>query len=170
MSYNLILIHPEATVREAAIKTFQPHWPHGQVTAAQTDTLHTDAITLALINGPKRLSHWLYQAEQRLIQLKWPKLIQIGCATLDTATRTWQSDTRTIELTEKEVALLVYLVQARKPISRLTLLQDVWRYAADAETHTIETHIHRLRQKIETDPDNPLFLLTGKEGYYVGSP
>lgn len=167
MSYNLTLIHPDPALHEAVTKTFEPYWPHGKVVASTTESGAAHEISITLGPEPKRLAQLVWQAEQRLIHIKWPKTIQIGHAILDTTMRTWQNDTHIAELTEKEVSILVYLVQASRPVSRHDLLRDVWRYAPDAETHTIETHIHRLRQKIEADPDNPLFLLTGKEGYHI---
>jgi len=72
-------------------------------------------------------------------------------------------------LTEKETAILVYLSQQDKgvPIGRQTLLDAVWGYAQGVETHTLETHIYRLRQKIEDDPADPKTLLTVEDGYVL---
>ena len=73
-----------------------------------------------------------------------------------------------IRLTEKEVAILAYLHDHRgESVSRADLLAAVWDYAQAVETHTLETHIYRLRQKIETDPSSPLNLLTDSNGYKV---
>lgn len=125
------------------------------------------SICLELSFLPPRLSEIVWQLQQALFRLRWPKKVTIGKAHLDTATRHWHMDDAEIELTEKEVALLVYVAQADSAVTRADLLRDVWRYAADTETHTIETHIHRLRQKIERDPENPIFLVTTKDGYVV---
>jgi len=71
-----------------------------------------------------------------------------------------------IRLTEKESALLEVLVKAGgKAVSRDDLLRHVWRYAPDVETHTLETHIYRLRQKIEDDPATPEIVVTDGDGY-----
>lgn len=71
-----------------------------------------------------------------------------------------------LRLTEKEAAILKYLYRAEEAIvSREDLLQDVWGYNAGVTTHTLETHIYRLRQKIEADPSNPELLLTEGGGY-----
>ncbi|WP_421883541.1 response regulator transcription factor [Pacificispira sp.] len=71
-----------------------------------------------------------------------------------------------IRLTEKETAILKYLYRAgMKVISRDTLLGEVWGYNAGVTTHTLETHVYRLRQKIERDPSNAEILVTEPGGY-----
>jgi DNA-binding response OmpR family regulator len=71
-----------------------------------------------------------------------------------------------IRLTEKETSILRYLFRAgQKPISHETLLQEVWGYKSGVTTHTLETHIYRLRQKIEKDAAAPAILVTEAGGY-----
>ena len=71
-----------------------------------------------------------------------------------------------IRLTEKETSILKYLFRSGgKVVSRETLLHEVWGYNAGATTHTLETHIYRLRQKIENDPSNAQLLVTESGGY-----
>ncbi|MFP4098232.1 MAG: helix-turn-helix domain-containing protein [Alphaproteobacteria bacterium] len=73
-----------------------------------------------------------------------------------------------ITLTEKEISLLQYLYEnAGRNIPRDELLEAVWEYAKDTETHTLETHIYRLRQKIEPDPATPVILKKNEDGYYL---
>jgi DNA-binding response OmpR family regulator len=71
-----------------------------------------------------------------------------------------------IRLTEKETAIIKFLYRAGETsVSRDTLLQDVWGYNAGVSTHTLETHIYRLRQKIERDPSHAEILVTEGGGY-----
>ncbi|MCC9621179.1 response regulator transcription factor [Thalassospira sp. MA62] len=71
-----------------------------------------------------------------------------------------------IRLTEKETSILKFLFRASpKPVPRDTLLDEVWGYNAGVTTHTLETHVYRLRQKIEKDPSNATILLTEPGGY-----
>lgn len=71
-----------------------------------------------------------------------------------------------VRLTEKETAILRYLYRAgQKPVSRETLLQEVWGYNSGVTTHTLETHIYRLRQKVEKDAAAPQILVTEAGGY-----
>jgi DNA-binding response OmpR family regulator len=73
---------------------------------------------------------------------------------------------RKIHLTEKEVAILKFLYRAgEQPVSRDVLLSEVWGYNTGVTTHTVETHIYRLRQKIEPDPSQATILRTEPGGY-----
>jgi DNA-binding response OmpR family regulator len=71
-----------------------------------------------------------------------------------------------VRLTEKETAILKYLFRAGdKVVGRDVLLNEVWGYNAGVTTHTLETHVYRLRQKIERDPSNAEILVTEPGGY-----
>ena len=71
-----------------------------------------------------------------------------------------------LKLTEKETAILRYLYRAgAEVVSRDTLLSEVWGYNSAVTTHTLETHIYRLRQKIEPEPSQARLLLTEGGGY-----
>ncbi len=75
-------------------------------------------------------------------------------------------DEQKIRLTAMETTILKYLYRAGdKVVSRDTLLGEVWGYNARVTTHTLETHIYRLRQKIEADPSNATILVKGLGGY-----
>ena len=79
-------------------------------------------------------------------------------------------DDSKIRLTEKETNILKFLYRAAIPVvPRDMLLQEVWGYNAAVTTHTLETHIYRLRQKIEPDPANVCLLLTESGGYRLNS-
>ena len=76
------------------------------------------------------------------------------------------SGRRKVRLTEKETAILKYLYRAgEQPIARDRLLGEVWGYNAGVTTHTLETHVYRLRQKIERDPTRAEILVTEPGGY-----
>jgi DNA-binding response OmpR family regulator len=71
-----------------------------------------------------------------------------------------------VRLTEKETNILKYLYRAgEQVVTRDVLLQEVWGYNANVTTHTLETHIYRLRQKIEPDPGAAQLLVTESGGY-----
>ena len=79
---------------------------------------------------------------------------------VDTATQ------KKVRLTDKETAILKYLYRAgERVVARDVLLDEVWGYNANVTTHTLETHVYRLRQKIEIDPSNARILVTETGGY-----
>ena len=72
-----------------------------------------------------------------------------------------------IILTEKEIQLLELLLTNKKPLSKDKILSLVWNYSSDADTHTVETHIYRLRKKILDKFMDEKFILNSKDGYYL---
>ena len=72
---------------------------------------------------------------------------------------------RRIRLTDKETAVLKFLYRSEAAVNRQILMHEVWGYNSTVTTHTLETHIYRLRQKIEADPTNPSLLVTEGGGY-----
>ncbi len=70
-----------------------------------------------------------------------------------------------IILTEKEIKLIELLLNNSKPISKDTILSTVWNYSADADTHTVETHIYRLRKKVSDQFMDDEFIINKKDGY-----
>jgi DNA-binding response OmpR family regulator len=79
-------------------------------------------------------------------------------------------DGKRIRLTEKEAAILLYLHRAGgRAVPRAELLGEVWGYSSAVTTHTLETHIYRLRRKIEPEPQAAKLLLTDEGGYRLGA-
>ena len=74
---------------------------------------------------------------------------------------------KAIILTEKEVQLLEVLLSKKKSVSKDDILTLVWQYSAESDTHTVETHIYRLRKKISEKFLDEKFILNNKEGYYL---
>ena len=70
-------------------------------------------------------------------------------------------------LTEKEIQLLDLFLNYKKPISKEKILSSVWNYSPDADTHTVETHVYRLRKKINDKFKDEKFILNNKDGYYL---
>ena len=99
-----------------------------------------------------------------------PAKMEIAGHAIDTRENLWLPNGEPpVRLTEKEIAILVLLKEsAPSGVSRQTMLDKVWAYADGVETHTLETHIYRLRQKIENDPSSPQILLTAEDGYRLG--
>ena len=94
-------------------------------------------------------------------------LVKIGDCLLDAQNNVWsrEGSEDSIRLTEKETELLCFLKENGGFATRDTLLKNMWGYAQGVDTHTVETHIYRLRQKIESNPSSPKILLTQDDGY-----
>jgi DNA-binding response OmpR family regulator len=77
-----------------------------------------------------------------------------------------RGENRAIRLTQQEVAILKHLYRAGgRPISSQALLQEAWGYTGEARSRTVETHIYRLRRKIEPDPSRPYIIVKDRSGY-----
>ena len=72
-----------------------------------------------------------------------------------------------LKLTEKEINTITYLFKSKKPVSINELQAEVWSYHSDIETHTVETHIYRLRKKISNIFNDKEFIISKKNGYQI---
>ena len=108
------------------------------------------------------------RAQVRIFENSEDAVFTIGPYTFRPAAKLLQDaeKNRRIRLTEKEAAILKFLYRAgTRSVARQVLLNEVWGYNAAVTTHTLETHIYRLRQKIEPDPANARLLVTEGGGY-----
>ncbi len=122
------------------------------------------------IAKPFRLAELLarLRAQLRIFENSEDAVFTVGPYTFRPAAKLLQEPLRNrrIRLTEKEAAILKFLYRAgARPVARQVLLNEVWGYNAAVTTHTLETHIYRLRQKIEPDPSNARLLVTEGGGY-----
>jgi len=137
----------------------------------EADTiLGLDAGANDYITKPFRLNVLLarLRAQLRTHEQSEDAVFTIGPYTFRPAAKLLQEPARNrrIRLTEKEAAILKFLYRAgTRPVARQVLLNEVWGYNAAVTTHTLETHIYRLRQKIEPDPSNARLLVTEGGGY-----
>ena len=72
-----------------------------------------------------------------------------------------------LQLTEKETNFLMLFHKYKKPLTKNFILENVWNYSSESETHTVETHIHRLRKKILEKFNDNNFIKNNKDGYYI---
>lgn len=143
--------------------------------AEETDIVRgLDSGANDYIAKPFRLSELLarLRAQLRSFENSEDAVFTIGPYTFRPAVKQLVETTRNkrIRLTDKETAILKFLYRAEgKPVSRQVLLNEVWGYNAAVTTHTLETHVYRLRQKIEPDPASSRLLLTEGGGYRLDS-
>lgn len=122
------------------------------------------------ITKPFRLAELLarLRAQLRIFENSEDAVFSIGPYVFRPAAKVLQQPERNrrIRLTEKETAILKYLYRSgARPVARQVLLNEVWGYNSAVTTHTLETHIYRLRQKIEPDPQHSRLLVTEGGGY-----
>jgi len=112
----------------------------------------------------------LMRAQLRQNKLSEEEVFPIGPYSFQPAQKVLLGENeKKLRLTEKETAILKYLYRTNDTVvSREKLLHEVWGYNAKVTTHTLETHIYRLRQKIELDPTDVKILITEKGGYRLG--
>ena len=93
--------------------------------------------------------------------------IDIENYTINLNSREMLSEIKKLKLTEKEVNILLYLFKIKKPVNINELQTNVWGYQSNIETHTVETHIYRLRKKIFNTFGDKNFLISKKNGYQI---
>ncbi|MBL8673486.1 MAG: response regulator transcription factor [Rhodospirillales bacterium] len=143
------------------------------LTAADTDAdaiLGLDSGANDYITKPFRINVLLARLRAHLRQHERSEdaVLQIGPYEFQPASKMLveKGGKKKVRLTEKETSILKYLYRSGvRSVAREQLLGEVWGYNAGVTTHTLETHIYRLRQKIEKDPGNAQILLTDKGGY-----
>ena len=131
--------------------------------------LGLDAGANDYVTKPFKFPVLLARIRAQLRQHEQPEdaVFQLGPYTFKPAMKMLiTGDDRKIRLTEKETNILKFLYRATEGVvARDVLLHEVWGYNAGVTTHTLETHIYRLRQKIEPDPTNARLLVTESGGY-----
>lgn len=93
--------------------------------------------------------------------------IDLGRYNLDLNSRILNQNEKELELTEKESSILIFLKQSKDPVKIYQLQEKVWGYNSELDTHTVETHIYRLRKKINDKFYDNEFLISDKKGYFL---
>ena len=100
-------------------------------------------------------------------KFKKNSLIDISGYVIDKNERKIKKNNLQLKLSEKEINFLIQFSKSKGPISKNLVLKNVWNYSADSQTHTVETHIHRLRKKILEKFGDDNFIKNNNKGYYI---
>ena len=120
-------------------------------------------------NYPLKLLSLIEKINSNLLmqQYDFQSNITLGNYVLDLNSRIISSEKNRLKLTEREIQIILFLKEQKQPININIMQKEVWGYAEDSETHTVETHVYRLRKKIKKSFDDQNFIKTDKKGYFV---
>ena len=118
---------------------------------------------------PLKLNNLIEKLNIEFLKIKFSKQSKINISnyTIDLNSRMISSNNLELKLTEKEINTILYLSKKKKPINIKELEKAVWQYQSEIETHTVETHIYRLRKKIYNTFHDKNFLISKKDGYLI---
>ena len=105
----------------------------------------------------------------RFIQKKFQEQSNINVKDyfLDINSRELKKDKISLKLTERETDMILFLNNSQKPVNVSTLEKEIWQHSSELETHTVETHIYRLRKKIKAEFGNDDLIKSNKDGYSI---
>jgi len=129
----------------------------------------TDKNLLNFNNLPISLNKLLELINIKLMKLKfnYQTKININDYELNLNSKFLFKNSLSLKLTEKETEIILYLYETKKNCDVADLKKNIWRYSAGMETHTVETHIYRLRKKILKNFDDKNFIVSQKDGYQI---
>ena len=124
---------------------------------------------LILDNFPLKIEKILELINVNLLKKKFSRQsdIQVGEFKINMNSRILSDENKQLSLTEKESEIILFLKNSELPVNINTLQENVWGYKNKLETHTVETHIYRLRKKIKETFDKDNFISSDKSGYII---
>ena len=118
---------------------------------------------------PLQLNKILDKINVQLIKQRYDfqSKISIKNYNLNLNSRVISTNKKDLKLTEREIDIILFLKKQNKPKAIETLQNEIWHYSSDLETHTVETHVYRLRKKIREYFNDKNFILSNKDGYFI---
>ena len=165
--YDVLIFHKDCLVvdsLEELLKNSEKIKILASNTSERKKNYFNDIISL-----PVKISDLNQIVENSVIKKNFNKnsSILIKKYKLDKNEKKLIKDKNYILLTEKEIQLLELFLDNKKPVSKNKILKEVWKYSTEADTHTVETHIYRLRKKIKSKFLDENFILNNKDGYLL---
>ena len=124
---------------------------------------------LVIEKVPIKISKLMEKINIEFLKLQYSNQseMKINEYSIDLNSREMLIKNKKLKLTEKEINTITYLSKSNKPVSINELQEKVWSYQSDIETHTVETHIYRLRKKIQNTFNDNDFIISKKNGYKI---
>ena len=134
-----------------------------------TNTNISEKNFLSFNDCPLSLNKLIQRINIQLIKLKFnhQSKIKIKEYELNLNSKFFSKDNLRLKLTEKEIEIILYLKEKKTKHDVADLQKNIWGYSLDIETHTVETHIYRLRKKISNKFNDKNFILSHKNGYFI---
>ena len=126
-----------------------------------------------ILSEELKIPFTIFDFEKKIIssiaknEFKKNSLIHLNDYIIDKNERKIKKNDTELQLSEKEINFLVLFSKSKEPINRNVVLKNVWNYSSESETHTIETHIYRLRKKIFKKFGDNNFIKNNDKGYYI---
>ena len=164
-NYDVLLCHEEFLKNNSSFNLLKKS-NKIKILAFNSNNLNSELFT-DKVSLPTTIKDINFVIENSIIKKKFLEnsSIKIKDYILDKNEKKLINDKKFVLLTEKEVQLLELFLSDSQPINRNKILNKVWKYSKDADTHTVETHIYRLRKKINSEFGDDNFIFNEKDGY-----
>ena len=166
INLDLVILHKDVLVDSKKLSIFDENNLIKILATGESDKINNYAGILKLPTTLNEINSIVEEAAVKKIFSK-NSAIKIKKYLLDKNEKKLIKDKNFIILTEKEIQLLELFLSLKKPISKNKILTVVWNYSDDADTNTVETHIYRLRKKINDKFSDENFILNKRNGYYI---
>ena len=121
------------------------------------------------LKPPVNIFTFIENLNVRFIQKKYQDQSNVNVKDffLDINSRELKKGKSSLKLTERETDMILFLNNSKKPVNVETLEKEIWQHSSELETHTVETHIYRLRKKIKAEFGNDELIVSNKDGYTI---
>ena len=166
-NYDIVILHKDILTNKEQIKILSSNKPIIILASDENNKLIDYDSILTLPTSINEINSIVERLSTKKIFNKNSSILINKEYVLDKNEKKLIKNNNFIILTEKEVQLLELFLSNSKPISKKEILLSVWNYSKDADTHTVETHIYRLRKKISDKFLDASFIANDKNGYYL---
>ena len=170
ISYNrLVVFFATTTNKQEYRKIIKNNFPLIIISKSKTIQNILPTKFIDQLNVPFRILDFEKKVVSLLAKYEFNKssLINLHGYIIDKNERKIKKDNLELRLTEKEINFLILFSKNDKPVNRNIVLNKVWNYSSEADTHTVETHIHRLRKKMLEKFNDNNFIKNNDRGYYI---
>ena len=166
---NLAIVFVNNLKEKDSLEIIKSIFPLIIVTKSQLKNNNLMGSFVEIINTPLNVLDLEKKIVSLLSKYEFNKrsLINLNGYIIDKNEKKIKKNNLYLELTEKEINFLTLFSKSNKPVTRNFILEKVWNYSKETDTHTVETHIHRLRKKIQDKFGDNNFIKNSDKGYYI---